>query len=195
MTQLSSKYWEQRYVDKNTGWDAGDVVPQWKSFFKDFTASDKGKRILVPGAGLGHEVEYLHRAGFQDVHILDWSSSAIESFQQRLPTFPKTHCHVGDFFEHSDQYYMIVEQTFFCAIDPSLREQYVRAIDNLLTEEGQWAAMLFNTHFDGDGPPFGGSINEYINLFKGVFKEIVIDEEPASIKPRKGREVFMLGRK
>ena len=90
---------------------------------------------------------------------------------------------------------MIVEQTFFCAIDPSLREQYVRAIDNLLTEEGQWAAMLFNTHFDGDGPPFGGSIDEYIDLFKGVFKEIVIDEEPASIKPRKGREVFMLGRK
>ena len=50
-------------------------------------------------------------------------------------------------------------------------------------------------HFDGDGPPFGGSIDEYIDLFKGVFKEIVIDEEPASIKPRKGREVFMLGRK
>ena len=195
MTQLSSKYWEQRYVDKNTGWDVGDVVPQWKAFFKDFTSIDKRIRILVPGAGFGHEVEYLHHTGFQNVHILDWSSSAIESFQQRLPTFPKSHCHVGDFFEHKGQYDMIVEQTFFCAIDPSLREQYVLAIDNILTEEGQWAAMLFNTHFDGDGPPFGGSIDEYIDLFKGVFKEIVIDEEPASIEPRKGREVFVIGRK
>ena len=64
MTQLSAKYWEQRYVDKNTGWDVGDVVPQWKAYFKD-TASDKGKRILVPGAGFGHEVEYLHRADFR----------------------------------------------------------------------------------------------------------------------------------
>ena len=195
MTQLSAKYWEQRYVDKNTGWDVGDVVPQWKAFFKDFRASDKGKRILVPGAGLGHEVEYLHRTGFQDVHILDWSSSAIESFQQRLPTFPSTHCHVGDFFEHSGQYDMIVEQTFFCAIDFKLRDQYVLAVDNLLAEEGQWAAMLFNMRFDGEGPPFGGSIDEYIDLFRGVFKELVIDENPISIDPRKGREVFMIGRK
>ena len=195
MTQLSAKYWEQRYVDKNTGWDVGDVVPQWKAYFKDSTAIDKGKRILVPGAGLGHEVEYLHRAGFQDVHILDWSSSAIESFQQRLPTFPKAHCHVGDFFEHSGQYDVIVEQTFFCAINPSLREQYVLAIDNLLAENGQWAAILFNTRFDGEGPPFGGSIDEYIDLFKGVFKELIIDENPISIEPRKGREVFVIGRR
>ena len=195
MTQLSAKYWEQRYVDKNTGWDVGDVVPQWKAYFKDSTAIDKGKRILVPGAGLGHEVEYLHRVGFQDVHILDWSSSAIDSFQQRLPTFPKAHCHVGDFFEHSGQYDVIVEQTFFCAINPSLREQYVLAIDNLLAENGQWAAILFNTRFDGEGPPFGGSIDEYIDLFKGVFKELVVDENPISIEPRKGREVFVIGRK
>ena len=58
--------------------------------------------------------------------------------------------------------------------------------------EGQWTAMLFNTQFDGGGPPFGGSIDEYIDLFQGVFKEIVIDEEPASIEPRKGREVFVI---
>ena len=195
MTQLSAKYWEQRYVDKNTGWDVGDVVPQWKTFFKDFIESDKGKRILVPGAGLGHEVEYLHRSGFLDVHILDWSKSAIDSFQQRLPSFPSSHCHVGDFFQHKGQYDVIVEQTFFCAIDPTLREQYAKAIDNLLGEKGQWAAMLFNTQFDGDGPPFGGSIDEYIDLFQGIFKELVIDEEPASLDPRRGREVFVIGRK
>jgi hypothetical protein len=28
-----------------------------------------------------------------------------------------------------------------------------------------------------------------------VFKELVIDENPVSIDPRKGREVFMIGRK
>ncbi|HCE85827.1 MAG TPA: SAM-dependent methyltransferase, partial [Bacteroidetes bacterium] len=42
---------------------------------------------------------------------------------------------------------------------------------------------------------FGGSIDEYIDLFKGVFEELVVDENPISIEPRKGREVFVIGRK
>lgn len=195
MENLSAKYWEQRYVDKNTGWDVGEIVPQWKVYFDDLVCHCTEKRILIPGAGLGHEAEYLHHLGFREVHVLDWSPTAIERFKERIPSFPASHCHVGDFFTHKGTYDIIVEQTFFCAIDPLLRKQYVLAIDNLLAESGQWAAMLFNTRFDGDGPPFGGTIDEYIDLFKGVFKEIVIDEEPASIEPRKGREVFVIGRK
>ena len=195
MTQLSSKYWEQRYVDKNTGWDVGEIVPQWKVYFDELAFHGKEKRILIPGAGLGHEAEYLHHIGFKEVHVLDWSTTAIDRFKERIPSFPVSHCHVGDFFTHKGTYDIIVEQTFFCAIDPQLRQEYVRTIDNLLGKDGIWVALLFNTQFEHDGPPFGGSMEQYLDLFKAIFKELIIEEEPASIEPRKGREVFMIGRK
>ena len=54
---------------------------------------------------------------------------------------------------------------------------------------------FINTQFEHDGPPFGGSMEHYLDLFKAIFKELIIEEEPASIEPRKGREVFMIGRK
>ena len=195
MANLSAKYWEQRYVDKNTGWDVGEIVPQWKVHFDDLACHSKEKRILIPGAGLGHEAEYLHHLGFKDVHVLDWSPTALERFKERIPSFPDSHCHVGDFFIHKGSYDIIIEQTFFCAIDPNLRQEYVSTIDSLLEKDGIWAALLFNCVFEHEGPPFGGLIELYIDLFKGIFKELIIDEEPASIDPRKGREVFLIGRK
>ena len=49
---------------------------------------------------------------------------------------------LGDFFEHTGQYDLIIEQTFFCAIDPKLREKYVAQSSALLKPSGKIIGVL-----------------------------------------------------
>ena len=42
-----------------------------------------------------------------------------------------------------------------------------------------------------DGPPFGGSVDEYQNTFSKYFTEVKIKPCYNSIKPREGNEVFI----
>ncbi|WP_420319299.1 hypothetical protein [Ekhidna sp.] len=97
-----------------------------------------------------------------------------------------------DFFEHRGSYDLILEQTFFCAIDPSLRKSYVRKIQELLRPGGKLVGVLWSVAMNEDQPPFGGSLDEYEKLFDSQFQIITLEPCYNSIKPRKGREAFIL---
>ncbi|MGB1246092.1 MAG: hypothetical protein ACPG39_00725, partial [Flavobacteriaceae bacterium] len=119
---LDAPYWEGRYASKNTGWDIGDISTPIKEFVDGL--SDKSLQVLIPGAGNGHEAIYMREKGFDKVTVLDWSASALNNLKSARPDFPEDHLIKDDFFEHLGQYDLILEQTFFCAIDPKLREKY-----------------------------------------------------------------------
>lgn len=90
---------------------------------------------------------------------------------------------------------MILEQTFFCAISPELRSNYVDKIFELLKQNGTLAGVLFQFPLTTQGPPFGGSKTEYEKLFKNKFKIKTLEECYNSIKPRKGNELFIIIKK
>ena len=96
---------------------------------------------------------------------------------------------LGDFFELKGSFDVVLEQTFFCAIDPELRNQYVDKMKELLTEKGQLLGVLFNRSFEG-GPPFGGSIVEYQALFNANFNARFIPCD-VSHPARQGSEVLL----
>ena len=102
-------------------------------------------------------------------------------------------CSVGklNYFELTGNYDLILEQTFFCAISPELREHYVEKTYNLLTPNGKLVGLLFNYLFEENGPPFGGNISEYRELFQDKFCLNKIEECYNSILPRKGKELFI----
>ena len=52
---------------------------------------------------------------------------------------------------------VILEQTFFCALDPALRDRYVAHMEQLLAPGGKLVGVLFNDTLNADRPPFGGS--------------------------------------
>ena len=54
----------------------------------------------------------------------------------------------GDFFDHAGVYNLIIEQTFFCALDPSLRGSYVEKMHSLLADGGKIAGVLFDKEFE-----------------------------------------------
>ena len=66
---------------------------------------------------------------------------------------------------------MILEQTFFCAINPNLRAKYAEHMHTILNPQGKLVGLMFNTDFDG-GPPFGGNTEEYFVYFKPYFNQI-----------------------
>ena len=138
--------------------------------------------------------------GFKNVHLLDWSARALQNFQEQLPDFPDSQLINSDFFEHektaeSDKYDLIVEQTFFCAIDPSLRPKYVQKMSDLLKNEGKLVGLLFNIPLNlgvGNEPPFGGNQGLYQSLFEPSFRIKAMDTCSNSVRPRAGNELFVI---
>ena len=85
----------------------------------------------------------LHQKGFRKVTIVDFSPLALGEFSKRVPSFPKGQLIEGNFFEHQGQYDLILEQTFFCAIDPILRKNYVNHTSDLLNKKWKNCGLLF----------------------------------------------------
>lgn len=190
---LSEQHWNNLYDSNQTGWDIGYVSTPLKEYFDQL--DDKNISILVPGAGMGWEAEYLFKSGFGNTFILDFSEKAIVEFKNRCPWFPHSQIIYQDFFKHSNTYDLIVEQTFFSSFHPVHRPGFAKHVFDLLNDGGKYMGLLFNHEFDFNGPPFGGTLEEYKQLFKPYFEFEVFEISVNSIMPRKERELFLLLRK
>lgn len=187
--KLDASYWNSRYEDGTTGWDIGYVSTPLKSYFDQLTS--KSLNILIPGGGNAYEAEYLYRLGFDHVYVVDISKKALENLAFRVPDFPKDQLILGDFFALQKEFDLIIEQTFFCALDPSLRLQYAEKMHALLIPDGKLVGLLFNVPLNKSEPPFGGNKAEYLSYFEPLFEIEVMEVAYNSIPPRKDRELFI----
>lgn len=192
MQHLSKEYWNSRYENDQTGWDTGVITPPIRQYVEQLT--DKSLHILIPGCGNAHEAAFLLRQGFTNVTCIDISPLLCERLETSLG---KEGLQVicGDFFEHTDTYDLIIEQTFFCAIHPSLRQTYAKHMHQLLKSDGILAGLMFDCTFDKEGPPFGGSAVEYREYFAPYFHFEVFEKCTNSIPQRAGNELFVVLRK
>lgn len=187
--QLDRDFWETRYHTDETGWDIGGPSTPLKAYIDQL--DNKELRILIPGGGRAWEAEYAHRQGFRNVFVIDLTDAPFKDLLQRYPEFPQEHLIVGDFFEHAGQYDRILEQTFFCALDPTLREHYVAHMKKLLKPGGKLVGVLFDIPLNTDRPPFGGNREAYLPIFRSSFPAVSIAPCYNSIKPRAGSEVWL----
>lgn len=202
-TSFDAAYWQNRYVTSDTPWEIGYASPALVAFFDKLLEQDEENahlKILIPGGGSSHEAEYLHKKGFTNVYVLDLAAQPLEEFSKRCPTFPKEHLIQDDFFKfegEKSEYFgffdIVVEQTFFCALDPRLREDYAKKMSQLLNKGGKLVGLLFDFPIreEQDSPPFGGNINEYRSIFEPHFEIKTIKRCYNSIKPRQGTELFI----
>jgi methyl halide transferase len=191
---LSAKYWDDRYLNDDFGWDLGQVSPALKDYFDQLT--DKNLAILIPGAGNAYEAEYLVNNGFTNVYVCDLAEQPLKNLLQRCPKISADHLLLSDFFEIKNlKFDLIIEQTFFCAINKNLRNNYFKKVYDLLKPNGKLVGLLFNDVLNNDKPPFGGSIEEYVGYFKSLFEPLVYETAHNSVKPRAGRELFIILKK
>ncbi|MBC7693997.1 MAG: SAM-dependent methyltransferase [Burkholderiales bacterium] len=188
--ELSEEYWNCRYAENNAGWDIGNVSPPIKEYIKQL--SNKELAILIPGAGNAYEAEFLYHSGFKNTYVLDFAELPLQNIKKRMPDFPDKQLIQQDFFLHIGQYDLIIEQTFFCAIHPGLRKQYAQHMKSLLKPGGKLVGLLFNDTLNNEPPPFGGNKQEYELLFSELFEIKIMEPCNNSIKPREGRELFVI---
>ncbi|MDX1773517.1 methyltransferase domain-containing protein [Oceanihabitans sediminis] len=188
--ELNEEYWDNRYKTNEIGWDLGQVSPPLKAYFDQFT--NKEIKILIPGGGNSYEAEYLHEKGFKNVYVVDVSKTALNNIQNRIPDYPKSHLIHDNFFNLDLTFDLIIEQTFFCALNPSLRPAYAVKTHELLSENGKLVGLLFKVPLNDSHPPFGGSKEEYLNYFQPYFQINTMEESYNSIEARSGKELFMI---
>jgi hypothetical protein len=185
---LDQNYWDAQYQAQATGWDLGLVSPPIKAYIDSI--KNKDISILIPGCGNTYEASYLLEQGFTNVTVIDIAPSLVKIIEEKFITNTNIQVVLGDFFKHEGEYDLIIEQTFFCALPPTMRQKYVWKMHQLLADEGILAGLLFNRTFEV-GPPFGGSKQEYEMLFNNAFDFIKMDVAQDSVVPRANSELFI----
>ena len=184
---LDATYWDSRYQEHRLGWDIGEVSTPLRTYLDQL--EDRSIKILIPGGGNAYEAEYAFKQGFENTFVVDLAATAKDNFLKRFPEFPEEQFLVQDFFTLQGQWDLILEQTFFCALDPSLRPAYGEKMKELLAGGGTLAGVLFTFPLKS-GPPFGGSKEEYQGYFSEPLQVKIIEPCYNSIPPRMGSELF-----
>jgi SAM-dependent methyltransferase len=197
--KLEAQFWEERYQSGQTGWDIGEPAPPLVDFLNSPEAPKPGK-ILVPGCGHGHEALYLAEQGFEVVG-LDFAPSAIEFCRRQARERgleSRTRFEQHDLFklpaDFKGAFDFAAEHTFFCAIDPALRPQYVQVIHDILKPGGKLLAVFW-AHNRPGGPPYGTSAGEIYRLFSPLFEIEQLQPAKRGHPRRAGEELWgVLGR-
>lgn len=185
---LDKTYWDNQYQANATGWDLGEVSPAIKSYIDKI--ENKEIALLIPGCGNSHEAEYALQQGFTNITVIDIAPTLVENLKNKFKNNRNISVVLGDFFEHQGTYDLIIEQTFFCALPPTMRQKYVWKMHQLLSNHGILAGLLFNRDFEVS-PPFGGNTKEYEQLFSKSFVFNAIAVASNSIPSRANTELFI----
>lgn len=192
MIKFDENFWNKKYATGKMGWDIGMHSRPIAEYADQL--ENKELNILIPGCGNAYEAEYLYESGFKNINLLDISSELVGSLDLKFGGKNNIELHNHNFFEHSGtngKYDLIIEQTFFCSLDPELRVNYAGKMSDLLKKDGRLVGVLFDREFEKEGPPFGGSEEEYRELFGKHFEIKVLEKCYNSIPQRSGNEIFI----
>ena len=206
---MSCEFWENRYQTGQTSFEKGAPSPG----LVDFLAAHpdlKRATVCVPGCGTGHDVREFAKAGFAAFGF-DIAPSAIALARERTKAAgrgapcPPSHLpplareqrralpaqaefQLADFLRDPppQKFDWLFEHTLFCAIQPSERDDYVRAVWRWLKPGGNYLAV--NYFLCGpDGPPWPTSREEQLERFSPRF-DLLADWTPRSYPNRAGKE-------
>ena len=186
--------WEQRYREGTTHWDQGGPPPALLRVLER-QGPARARRVLVPGAGYGHDAFAFARAGYR-VTAVDCAPSAcaemraraqraglsIEVLEADVLALPEAFQGLFD---------LAWEQTCLCALPPERRADYVTALRRALRAEGELSALLWN-HGQPGGPPYDIPPELARGLFLGPFTETAFAFVPPSPAGRRGEFLLVL---
>jgi SAM-dependent methyltransferase len=188
--------WQRRYEQNDTPWDKGAPAPALVHFLRRGLIAG---RVLVPGSGRGHEVRAIAAQPGCSVVGLDLAPSATaearQLAQKKAPGL-KAEFITADFLdlppELRDSFDWLVEHTCFCALEPALRPDYVRAAASALRKGGKIFGIFYLNPDVETGPPFAISKEGLAALFDPYF--MLVEEAPPaeSFPGRENREWIRL---
>lgn len=183
-----SNYWDIRYLNNETGWDLQQVSPPLQKYIDGIKSKELS--ILIPGCGNAYEAGYLLKKGFTNVTLIDISQVLTNRLKATFKKNPSLQIINENYFNHLGSYDLILEQTFFCALHPSYRQQYVHKTYELLQHSGKVAGLLFYKKMVLSEPPYIATEKEYQQLFSKYFVFKKFEKCLNSVQPRLGSELF-----
>lgn len=187
-------YWQANYDNDRLPWDLGGPTPVFRRLAEN-SLFPPG-RMLVLGAGTGHDARLFSRHGFA-VTAVDFAPGAIAAMRALAEPTAPVDIREADLFhlppEFDAAFDYVLEYVCFCAIDPAQRPAYAAAVDQTLRPGGLVIALAFPL-FSGPGdPPFAVDPDAYAGLFVDRGYHVVHRETPPdSIRPRKANEELII---
>lgn len=175
-------------------WEKGEPSPGLLDFLAANPELARGS-VLVPGCGTGNDVRAWAAAGFS-VTGLDLAPSAVRIAGEKTRAAGLNACyHQRNFLEEEPfaTFDYVFEHTLFCAIDPSRRDDYGRAVLRWLKPGGQFVAIHYMLR-DGSEPPFGCTQEELMERFLPHF-DLLQGFVPRSHPNRTGLELLLWWRR
>lgn len=173
-------FWNEKYIQNHTPWDINEAAPEIVKYFDKVFDKEKIKKLIaIPGCGKGHDAFYIASKNFE-VYGFDFAEEAINFCNKKKDklNLEKIHFYNTDFFsllgdnKWKEKFDFVIEHTFYCALNPSLKEKYIETINYILKKNGKLLGLFFIDPDKKDGPPFGSSLSEIRDLFKYGFKEV-----------------------
>lgn len=187
-------FWEALYASKQDGWELGEPAPALAAWLDTGKSFAPGARVVVPGAGRGHDARLLARRGYA-VTGVDFAEAAVMearalaeregvtvAFEQR-DVFTLASDYAG-FFDAAWEY------TCFCAIDPDRRIEYARVLHATLKPGGTLLACFYPLKEGTDGPPFPVSRQSIEAALDPFFS--IVDAGPPPASPERRRDLEWL---
>ena len=192
-----SQFWEDIYLENDTGWDLKGVTPFFDSISNDLI---QGK-VCILGCGRGYDAIMFAEKGF-DVTAVDFAPTPISELNklaiQKSVIITTVQDDIFSLVEKfPDTFDYVIEQTCFCAIDPNRRKEYETLVRTILKPDGKLVGLWFplDKSQEEGGPPFGTTIYEVKSIFNSGWKIEKENFPSQSVEPRKGREKLIIFKK
>jgi len=185
------EFWDLRFREGFTPWDAGGVPAAVRTFLGRET---RRLRVLIPGCGSAYEARAFAAAG-HDVVAIDFSAAAVEAARRVLG--PLAHVLVrGDFFEfdRGAPFDLVYERAFLCALPRPHWPRWASRVAEVLGPGGRLAGFFFWDEVPG-GPPFGLRAGELETLLAPAFDRVEDAPVADSIPVFAGRERWQVWRR
>lgn len=185
------EFWNERFEQAFTPWDRAGVPMALRRFV---AARAEPMSVLIPGCGVGYEVDFLADAGW-DVTAIDFSPVAVAAARAALG-HRADRVVEGDFFTFNPLFKpeLIYERAFLCALPPAMGERIAERWAELLGP-GALLAGFFFIDDSAKGPPFGITAERLKALLEPGFvclEDLPVDD---SIPVFAGRERWQVWRR
>ncbi|CAG5100208.1 Oidioi.mRNA.OKI2018_I69.XSR.g16893.t1.cds [Oikopleura dioica] len=173
--------WNQRWVDKRTGWHKSEVNPTLEKYFP----TDAKPDTFFPLCGKTLDMIWVAEKGCK-VRGAEFSQLAIDQFFEENSIENKEEngfrqstsksldigLKQGDFFEfpEGEKFALIFDRGSMVAVNPSDREKYAEKIKKLLRSDGKvlLSAISRDEEHLKNGPPFHLTLEDVKNAYEKI---------------------------
>jgi SAM-dependent methyltransferase len=189
----TADFWDAMFRQNRMPWDAAATPPEVERYLAQETGA--GRRVLIPGCGMGYEVCSFAEKGYE-VTAIDFSVTAVQRAKALVGSW-QDFVLFGDFFSYdfaAKPFDVIYERAFLASLPKDKWRAYARRVAELLRPEGELVGFFVYSEQDG-GPPFCLHPGDLSQLLGDKFGKVSETAVTTSVPVFAGKERWEIWRR